>query len=129
MEKKYIATDFDGSVVTNDYPIITNNDIGSVPVLKELVDAGHKLILCTMRSGQQLEDAINWFKAKGIPLYDVNDNKSQHRWTTSRKIFADLYIDDTALGAPLKFDSSVSDRPFLDWARVREMLVERGFLE
>ena len=44
-----ILIDFDGTVVTHDFPAV-GKDIGSVPVLKRLVDNGHRLILFTMRS-------------------------------------------------------------------------------
>jgi predicted mannosyl-3-phosphoglycerate phosphatase (HAD superfamily) len=44
-----IAVDFDGTCVTHEYPRI-GRDIGAAPVLKRLTDAGHKLILWTMRS-------------------------------------------------------------------------------
>lgn len=65
-----IVLDFDGTVVTHEYPKI-GKDIGAVPVLKELVDNGHKLVLSTMRanitnpvskSTNYLDDAVNWFK-------------------------------------------------------------------
>ena len=52
-----IGIDFDGTCVTHEYPKI-GKDIGAVPVLKELVEKGHKLILNTMRSGKELEDAV-----------------------------------------------------------------------
>ena len=40
----YIAVDFDGTCVTHAYPEI-GNDIGAVPILKRIVERGHKLIL------------------------------------------------------------------------------------
>jgi len=43
-----IAIDFDGTCVTHAYPKI-GKDIGAVPVLKQLVQYGHQLILWTMR--------------------------------------------------------------------------------
>jgi predicted mannosyl-3-phosphoglycerate phosphatase (HAD superfamily) len=47
----YIAVDFDGTCVTHEYPYM-GNDIGAVPVLRELAESGFKLILFTMRSGK-----------------------------------------------------------------------------
>ena len=44
-----IAVDFDGTCVTHEFPEV-GRDIGAVPVLKELVEKGHKIILYTMRS-------------------------------------------------------------------------------
>lgn len=119
------------AVVSHEFPNV-GHDIGAVPVLKELVEKGHKLILCTMRGTKGdrnvLEEAINWFKSNGITLYGINNNPSQFRWTNSRKIFADLYIDDQALGAPIKYDPSISAKPFIDWGKVKNLLINRKYL-
>lgn len=116
-----IALDFDGTVVTHEYPYI-GEDIGAVPVLKELVVAGHQLILFTMRSGKLLDDALAWFERNGIELYAVNENPEQVSWTSSVKVYANMYIDDCALGCPIRFEDGVR-RPFVDWKKVREILV------
>ena len=97
-----IAIDFDGTVVTHAYPEI-GEDAGAAPVLKELTDNGCRLILYSMRHGKLLDRAVEWFRVRGIPLYAVNENPSQKRWTSSPKIHADLYIDDCNLGCPLRF--------------------------
>ena len=123
----YIAIDFDGTCVTHDYPRI-GKEIGATKVLKRLVEAGHKLILNTMRSDKELQDAVNWFKKNGIELYGVNENPTQKRWTNSPKVYAHLYIDDAALGCPLKMDLSISDRPFVDWEAVSRLLKDNGIL-
>ena len=113
----YIAIDFDGTCVTHDYPRV-GKDIGAVPVLKKLTDSGHQRILNTMRSGDELADAIQWFIDNDIPLYGVNENPTQKSWTASPKVYAHLYIDDAALGCPLMFDHAVSNRPFVNWELV-----------
>ena len=123
----YIAIDFDGTCVTHDYPRI-GKDINAVNVLKKLVANGHKLILNTMRSGKELKEAINWFKENGIELYGANKNPSQKRWTNSPEVYAHLYIDDAALGCPLKMDLSLSERPFVDWEAVSRVLKDNGIL-
>lgn len=129
-----INIDFDGTCVTHDFPRV-GKDIGAVPVLKKLVAVGHKLILFTMRSdkatpnvsddpniepinGQFLTDAVNWFKENDIPLYGIQTNPTQHHWTESPKSYAQLMIDDSALGCPLKMDLTLSDRLFVDWEKV-----------
>lgn len=122
-----IAVDFDGTVVTHAYPHL-GSDIGAVPVLRELVDNGCRLILYTMRSGKLLDDAVAWFARNGIPLYAVNENPAQKEWTASPKVFADLYIDDSALGCPIKFEDGIK-RPFVNWPKVRQRLVDEGFLD
>lgn len=122
-----IAIDFDGTVVTHAYPEI-GEDAGAVPVLKELTDNGCRLILYTMRSGALLEKAVRWFRDRGIPLYAVNENPHQGRWTSSPKVHADLYIDDSGLGCPIRFVEGIK-RPVADWAGIREQLVREGFLD
>jgi hypothetical protein len=135
-----INIDFDGTCVTHDYPRV-GGDIGSISVLKKLTDKGHRLILFTMRSNGNafknidgtvdndgLNDAVNWFKDNDIPLYGIQRNPTQSNWTTSPKSYAPLMIDDSALGCPLKMDSSVSPRPFVDWVKVEEMLIEMGLI-
>lgn len=134
-----IAIDFDGTAVTHAYPEI-GVEIGAAEVLTKLVDAGHRLILSTMRSdhhpatrnranwGMDLTDAINWFKRHGIPLYGIQTNPVQHKWTYSPKCYADMYIGDDAFGCPIITDLSKSDRPYVDWPVVEKMLYEQGII-
>ncbi len=126
MAQLVIAIDFDGTCVTHEYPYM-GSDIGAVPVLKELTDAGYHLVLNTMRSGKTEKEAVKWFKDNDIPLYGVNKNPDQKSWSSSPKVYADLYIDDSALGVPLT-SSPTSTRPYVDWVRVREWLVTEGYL-
>ena len=123
----YIAVDFDGTCVTHDYPRI-GKEIGATKVLKHLVEAGHKLILNTMRSGKELQDAIHWFNKNGIELYGVNENPTQKRWTTSPKVYAHMYIDDAAFGCPLRNVPDFSDRPFVDWDSIWRQLIKMGIV-
>lgn len=119
--KMIIAIDFDGVCVSNEYPQV-GLDIGAVPVLLDLVAKGHKLVLLTNRDGQGLTDAENWFRAYGVPLYAINRNPLQWKFSKSPKVYADMYIDDRALGCPLKKDKSISRKPFVDWEKVRFLL-------
>lgn len=52
----------------------------------------------------------------------------QTYWTTSKKVYANLYIDDAALGAPLIINSALSDKPFIDWGRVEQILTQMGLI-
>lgn len=123
-----VSVDFDGTVVTHDYPRV-GKDVGAVPVLEQIRDAGHKIILFTMRGDNcHLQDAVDWFEINNIPLYGINTNPTQSSWTTSPKCLADLQIDDAALGAPLKYDSELSKRPFIDWNIVEQMLKLNGVI-
>ncbi len=127
-----IVIDFDGTCVTLRYPEV-GEEIGATPVLRELADVGHRLILFTMRADSKfrrqpyLSDAVRWFAERGIPLYGVQANPTQSQWTSSPKAFGDLYIDDSALGCPLVYPGDGS-RPYVDWKRVREMLMEQEIL-
>lgn len=139
-----INIDFDGTVVAHDFPNI-GKSIGAERVLKKLTDAGHQLILFTMRAnrgklratldptikdvtGKFLDDAVNWFKKNDIPLYGINTNPTQSNWTTSPKSYAELMIDDSSLGCPLKFDKTISDRSFVDWEKVEQLLIEKNLI-
>ena len=136
-----IAIDFDGTCVAHEFPKICK-EIGAEPVLKQLVKEGHKLVLNTMRSdkkdvnstdynihgesGDYLTQAVNWFKKREIPLYGINENPTQKSWTDSPKVYADLYIDDAALGCPLHKEESGAI--YVDWVRVFKILVDRGII-
>ena len=121
-----IAIDFDGTCVTHDYPA-TGDEIGAAEVLKELVEAGHSLILYTMRTGLELYYAERWFHENKITLFGVQYDPDQTKWTSSNKCYAHLYIDDAALGTPLVYPAN-GKRPYVDWKKVREILVEKGYL-
>jgi len=139
-----INIDFDGTVVTHDFPNV-GKDIGAVPILRKLVNQGHQLILFTMRAdrfktndpqddtiqdvtGLFLTDAIQWFEDNDIPLYGIQTNPTQSNWTTSPKSYAQLMIDDSALGCPLKWDEELSNRPFVDWEQVYQLLIAQKIL-
>jgi len=109
----YLAIDFDGTIVKHTYPAI-GEDIGAIKWLKQFKEAGAELILLTMRSGEYLEHAIDYCKDQGVEFYAHNDNPSQTVWTASRKVYANLYIDDAAFGCPLKQDNP-AERHYVDW--------------
>jgi hypothetical protein len=115
-----IAVDFDGTCVTHEYPKV-GRFIGAQPVLHKLVERGDKLILWTMRDDEELQDAIDWFNTNGIALYGVQTNPSQSDWTSSPKAYANLYIDDAALGAPL-VKGMLGERDYIDWEQVEKIL-------
>ena len=123
----FIGIDFDGTCVTHDYPRV-GEEINAVEVLRDLIAAGHWLILNTMRSGQELNDAVGWFKQHDLPLYGINENPTQKAWTDSPKVYAHLYIDDAALGCPLLVDYNLSGRPYVDWRTVRALLTSNGWI-
>jgi len=135
MRKLEICIDFDGTCVKHDYPRV-GDDIGAQRVLKRLTDAGHRLILFTMRSDwgvkkgmfeSGLTDAVKWFETNDIPLFGKQVNPEQTEWTKSPKAYGQIYIDDAALGAPLIYPAS--ERPHYDWGKAEQMLEAMGVLE
>ena len=122
MKSLYIGIDFDGTVVEKKYPEIGEPLEGAVEVISELVKAGHKIILYTMRSGDRLDEAVEYLNDNGIFPYAINENPSQKYWTKSPKIFCNIYIDDCSLGVPL------DDKGYVDWDEVRDLLVVREVL-
>jgi len=124
------AIDFDGTCVEHMYPNVGLDLEGAVETLKALTDNGHQLILLTMRGSEPspvnedktvLDDAVQWFKKRDIPLYAVNENPTQKRWTDSPKVYAHIYIDDAGLGCP-------RNQYGVDWAVVNSMLKRGKFI-
>jgi len=120
-----IAVDFDGTCVDHRFPDVGQDLHGVVGVLKALVARGDKLILWTMRSDKEerkyLGEAVQWFKDRGIELWGTQRNPEQDSWTTSPKCYAQLYIDDAALGAPLHQQAWMK-RPGINWEEVARIL-------
>ena len=114
------AIDFDGTCVDHRYPAVGPDVPGAVDTMRRIVADDDLLILWTMRSDAPLADAVRWFEEHGLPLHGVNRNPDQH-WTNSPKAWAHVYIDDAALGAPLR-EVPGFHRPCVDWARVAELL-------
>ena len=118
-----ISIDFDGTVVRHEYPNVGADVPGAVDNLRWLVDQGHELVLYTMRSRKYLEHAIDWFKNRGIPLAGIQYAPGQSDWTSSNKCYANIYIGDDALGAPLIYPENGA--PYFDWETAYLELTKR----
>jgi hydroxymethylpyrimidine pyrophosphatase-like HAD family hydrolase len=98
-----IAVDFDGTIVEHKYPSIGKEIPYAIETLKLFQEKGHKLILWTYRAGAELDKAVEFCRKKGLIFYAVNSNYEGEEYdeSISRKIYADLYIDDrNILGLP-----------------------------
>ena len=115
-----IAIDFDGTIVQHKYPNIGAEIPFAIDTLKMLIKDRHSLILWTVREGQFLEDAIDWCKERGVEFYSVNKDYPEENINDkgfSRKLKADLFIDDRSLGG------------LPDWGEIYHMINEkRAFL-
>jgi hydroxymethylpyrimidine pyrophosphatase-like HAD family hydrolase len=95
-----IAVDFDGTIVEHEYPEIGKEKLFAFQTLKELEKLGAMLILWTFRTGKELDEAVEYCRKNGIKFYAVNKNYPEEIFdeNVSRKINADIYIDDKNIG-------------------------------
>ena len=113
-EKLIVAIDFDGTIVEDAYPLIGKPKLFAFDTLRKLQDEGHRLILWTYRDGKKLDEAVVFCRDNGIEFYAVNKSfpEEQYDVSKSRKIHADLFIDDRNIGG------------FIGWGKVYQMLTE-----
>jgi hydroxymethylpyrimidine pyrophosphatase-like HAD family hydrolase len=115
-----IAVDFDGTIVTHEYPKIGKEIPFAIETLKRLQqDHENLIVLWTVREGIQLAEAIEFCRSKGLEFYAVNnnypeENKKNHE---PRKLKADLFIDDRNLGG------------LPDWGVIYRMIMTKKFYE
>lgn len=114
-----IAVDFDGTIVEHKFPDIGEELLFSIETLKELQRQQHLIILWTFRSGRELDEAVSYCLQRGLEFYAVNKNYPEEEFddSISRKINADIYIDDRNLGG------------FPGWNVVLEMIQNGNPLE
>lgn len=102
-----IAVDFDGTIVEHHFPEIGKVKGNAIEALIKMKKAGHKLILWTCRndadqslSGRKvLTEAVDFCKKMGLTFDAVNSNLPELDINPTPKIYADLYIDDRAIGS------------------------------
>ena len=90
-----IAVDFDDTLCVNGAP-----NIPLIQKLKQAQRSGSVVILWTCRDGARLSEAISFLKTNGFVPNAVNCNTPEsirRLGHDSRKIFADIYIDDKAI--------------------------------
>ncbi len=95
-----IAVDFDGTIVEHRFPHIGKEKLFAFETLKALQKHGHLLILWTFRVGKELDEAVEYCKKNGVEFYAVNKSfpEEKNDESISRKIHADLFIDDRNVG-------------------------------
>jgi hypothetical protein len=97
-----IAVDFDGTIVEHRYPEIGREIPFATQTLRQLIKDRHQLILWTVREGKLLDDAIEWCRERGVEFWAVNKDYPEEDVTKnahfSRKIKADVFIDDAMVG-------------------------------
>jgi len=99
-----IAVDFDVTIVEHRYPAIGKEVLFAFDTLRALQKQKHLLILWTYRSGKELDEAVEYCKLNGIEFYAVNKSYPEEEFNetfSSRKIEADMFIDDRNVGGML----------------------------
>lgn len=112
-----IAVDFDGTIVTHEYPAIGVERPFATDTLKMLIRDQHKLILWSVREGKLLDEAVEWCRERGVEFYAVNRDYPEETTSNnphfSRKLKVDLFIDDRNVGG------------LPDWGTIYRMVSER----
>jgi sugar phosphate isomerase/epimerase len=102
-----IAVDFDGTIVTHEYPKIGKEIPFAIDVLKRLQqEEHHVLLLWTVRSGKLLDEAVEYCRERGLEFYAANKNYPEEDARGARKLDADMFIDDRNVGG------------LMDWGRI-----------
>lgn len=96
-----IAIDFDGVLCEDRFPEIGAPDYEVVSLVRQLIDAGHEVILWTCRVDARLQEAVEWCEDRGLRFCAVNENapSNRARWAAkypngTRKVYADVYVED-----------------------------------
>ncbi len=108
-----IAIDFDGTIVEHKYPEIGKEILFAFETIKALQKQKHLLILWTYRSGKELDEAVEYCRQNGVEFYAVNASYPEEEFDedfASRKIDADIFIDDRNIGG------------LLPWGEVYQMI-------
>ncbi|MDR3653335.1 MAG: hypothetical protein P4L34_10265 [Paludibacter sp.] len=115
-----IAVDFDGTIVTHEYPNIGKEIPFAIDTLKRLQSTpDHQIVLWTVRQGIELEEAIEFCRNRGLEFYAVNNNYPEESTENPepRKLKADLFIDDRNLGG------------LPDWGIIYRMIMSKKYFD
>lgn len=100
-----IAVDFDGILCENKFPHIGPPNYRVITLIRQLIDKGHEVILWTSRADNELIKAVDWCDSYGLHFTAINKNAPSNKAkyasqypNGTRKIYADIYIDDHNLG-------------------------------
>lgn len=126
-----IYLDFDGTVVEHAYPKIGREVPHAMRVIKRLQDAGHEIILNTMRCEMDkkelmkaLEYIISHYKVELKPIIPTTE-KIYPTWDPTNK--KEIFIDDSANGTPI-IPAVYDGIMMVDWLAVEKILEENKVL-
>ena len=107
--KPIVAVDFDGTLsLDSQYPDIGQFNTPLYEALMRLREIGWSIVLWTCREGKELKEAVAWCANNGLEFDAINENPS-HVPFKSRKVVADMYIDDRAYMPTTAFYKFIDD--------------------
>lgn len=96
-----VAVDFDGVLCRDEFPGIGAPNYSMISLVREIIDAGHEVVLWTSRADDRLVEAVRWCEDRGLHFCAVNENAPSNRAryegeypNGTRKVYADVYLDD-----------------------------------
>ena len=98
--EKILAIDFDGTIVTHEFPKIGTPIPHAKEVINRLFDEQYYIIIWSCRGSFNLIEAYIYLKENGIKFHKFNENApiDLTGFHPHPKIYANIYIDDANLG-------------------------------
>lgn len=134
---RVVGVDFDATIFKEEFPWCGEPVPGALEVLRELQKYHQKILLLTMREHEPFGDcpdvlqvALDKLKEAGIELYAVNEFPAcDNSYYPSRKVHADVYVDDHNAGTPLidYVNAKGLHSPYVDWAAMDRWFVENKY--
>ncbi len=96
-----LAIDFDGTIVEDQFPEVGKMIPGASEAINQLYADGYTIIIWSCRTGIKKTRAIEWLVMNGIKFHRFNEscptNIALHGGKDTRKVYANIYIDDRML--------------------------------
>ena len=111
--KPIVAVDFDGTLsLDSQYPNIGRFNTRLYEALMKLKGIGWSIVLWTCREGKELKEAVEWCANNGLKFDAINENPPEVSFK-SRKVVADMYIDDRAYMPTTAFYKFIDNTVFM----------------
>ena len=111
--KPIVAVDFDGTLsLDSQYPNIGRFNTCLYEALMKLKGIGWSIVLWTCREGKELKEAVEWCANNGLKFDAINENPPEVSFK-SRKVVADMYIDDRAYMPTTAFYKFIDNTVFM----------------